>query len=769
MDIVKKKKQDTRKYEGYFSEKCSLENSKNKLKCQAYRFGQVFDIDEELENCSEVENKINQNNHYEKVNDFLFSANEEKLAQEEYIKDNSVKISEKNKTSENKKTFFINKIYFSWTAVFLIAVCLVGSAGIYIKKGISTEKKVLGISKEAYGNVNGAIESAKGQDFLVSSDKFKEAYQNFSEMSDSLRKLGTGVISISRFIPGASKLSSGYYLTQAGKELSLAGEKVSQMATITNDLKNKSANNERQADISVLQIFLSFEKDLNIIKGHLIEAQENLNKVKTDDIPVENQAELISLKTKLPIVIAAVDEFSANSHIGADFLGANGPRKYLFLFQNNQEMRATGGFIGSYGILDISGEGKIRNFFIDGIFNPDGQLTDMVVPPKPIQKISAAWSLHDSNWFPDFPTSAKKAMSFYEKTGGPTVDGVITLTPTVMQKLLEITGPIEMPDYEVVLTKDNFIQNIQYEVEEDYDKEENRPKKILSDLAPIILDRLAQTKDMETLLKTMNILGAAFEEKHILLYFSNQELQKIISDIGWSGELLETSNDYLSVVNTNINGYKTDGVVEEKIDQNVEILSNGDIIDTITIKRKHTGGNTQYEWWNKVNANYMRVYVPRGSTLLEVEGQTREINKDVLDYKSLGYEEDEDVKKEESQMKIDEKTGTRVYNEKNKTVFANWVYVSPQEEVTVKYKYLLPFRADNNQEFNSYSLLAQKQSGSLGDEFGFSLSYPSDWKDEWKSAELKKCNVDEAEKYLKVCFNGNLKTDKFIGAVFVKN
>jgi hypothetical protein len=179
--------------------------------------------------------------------------------------------------------------------------------------------------------------------------------------------------------------------------------------------------------------------------------------------------------------------------------------------------------------LDIAGDGRIRNFFVDGIFNPDGQLTDKIIPPKPIQKISAAWSLHDSNWFPHFPLSAQKAISFYEKTGGPTVDGVVTLTPTVMQKLMKVTGPIYMEEYDVELTSENFIKKIQYEVEEDYDKEDNRPKKILSDLAPIVLDRLLSSGDPETISETIKILGEALNEKHILIYSSNEELQQIIS------------------------------------------------------------------------------------------------------------------------------------------------------------------------------------------------------------------------------------------------
>ncbi len=159
----------------------------------------------------------------------------------------------------------------------------------------------------------------------------------------------------------------------------------------------------------------------------------------------------------------------------------------------------------------------------------------------------------------------------------------------------------------------------------------------------------------------------------------------------------------------------------------------------------------------------MRVYVPEGAELLAVEGQTREINEDVVDYQSLNYEFDPDVKDEEARMRIDSKTGTRVYNEKGKTVFANWVYVSPQEEVTIKYRYKLPFKYDG--EIKSYSLLTQKQSGSLGSEFELSFNYPKDWSLNWQNEELQDCNSEE-DNMKKICFSGDLKTDKFLGAVF---
>ncbi len=665
------------------------------------------------------------------------------------------------------------KVFWGKLLMFVVALgCLAIGGKLYIEKGEKIRSYVLGVSQEASGNIDGAVNGIKNGDFATSADKFKEAYDNFADMSESLSGLGKGVISIARFVPGVSKLSSGYYLSESGKELSLAGEKIAKVIQKMDDLKkNGFVAEDGESKTSLLEVFQFLEKNTEEIQGHLKKAEDDLEKVNLKDLPDDKRKIVAELKNKLPIISEAVTAFSNNGHIVADLLGANGPRKYLFLLQNNQEIRATGGFIGSYGILSIDGHGRINNFFVDGIFNPDGQLFEKIVPPKPIQKISIAWSMHDSNWFPDFPLSARKAMLFYEKTGGPTVDGVIAVTPTVLQKLLKVTGPIAMDDYGVVLTSDNFVQNIQYKVEEDYDKEENRPKKILADLTPLVIKKIFSNGDAKTIFKAAEVLNESLMEKQILLYFNNEELQKIVSDLGWSGEVLQTKKDYLSVINTNINGYKTDGVVSEKIEHQAEVRADGSVIDTVIITREHHGGHTRFEWWNKVNADYMRVYVPQGSKLLSVEGQTKEINESPVDYNTLGFKRDKDVVAEESGIKIDEASGTRIYDEFGKTVFANWVYVSPQEKVVVKYKYLLPFKIAFSEEnpVDSYSLLAQKQSGSLGSKFDFSIVYPSNYQVEWRSDKLSDCNNSadkENKRESKLCFEGDLVKDKFLGVVW---
>ncbi|EKE20215.1 MAG: hypothetical protein ACD_8C00038G0001 [uncultured bacterium] len=652
----------------------------------------------------------------------------------------------------------------AFAVVAVLVFAGVGSVA-YVNKGLGLEGRVLGSSTDGLENLNLALADIKNQNFESSSVQFEKALANFSDGSEQLESMGGILLDATRFVPFATKVSSGKNAVDAGKHFSAVGKYLNEVAKASIKLKNPIDQNQK-SEISLLDFFAVAQENIGKAKKELDLAQENIDKIAIDDLPEDKQDKFLLIKQNLPDLRFALDTFLSNSHIFADLLGANGPRKYLFLFQNNTEMRATGGFIGSYGLLDIS-NGHVKKFFIDGIFNPDGQLRDRIVPPAPIQKISTNWSMHDSNWFADFPVSAKKAISFYEKTGGPTADGVITLTPTVMQKLLEITGPIEMPEYDVTLDSENFIELTQYKVEVDYDKEENKPKKILSDLAPLVLEKLFSSKNFGSISKTAEAFLEGLAEKHILFYSENAELQKIISERGWSGEILPSSRDYISIVNTNVNGFKTDAVVGEKIEHKSEIQSDGSIVDTVSVTRKHSGGDSEYEWLNKVNADYMRVYVPQGSQLLEVAGQTIEKNDPPVDYDALGFARDEDVQREEGSIVIDENSGTRVYNESGKTVFANWTYVSPGETMTITYKYLLPFAlfrvsVGDDAGSDSYSLVAQKQSGSLGSEFSSEISYPANYEIKWKSLNNSKVEGSLFKT------ETELDTDKFIGMLFVK-
>ncbi len=694
----------------------------------------------------------------------------------------------------SQESILIAKNISSKFAFIVVMFVLVFSSFVFAGTAFAVKNKVDKAGKDAFTSIKIAIQNLRENNYKVSGEEFDKAYKEFNSASIEMNKVGNFATFVAQFIPGMSKLSSGNHIIQAGKYLTHAAKTFNQIIPVVID-KDSTLVTPDSKHVSFLAIYELVVDQLGVAYEDVTQAREHIDKVYLNDVPKEYQDTFVKMRELLPLVEKSLKHGIESRSAVEELLGANGSRTYLFLFQNNNEMRATGGFIGSYGLIKIN-NGNIEKMIVDDIFNPDGQLTDRIVPPLPIQKISADWSLHDSNWFIDFPLSAKKAIDFYERTGGPTVDGVIAITPAVMEKFLTITGPIALPKQGVVLTDKNFIEVLQNKIEDknNYLEKENvsknaikkeeinntkndinninrntvevtkkQPKKILADLMPIMLDKLSDRKSPEYLAKLLSVVSNGLRERHIIMYMTNKNVQDIIESNNWGGIVLQTDKDYLSVINTNINGFKTDGVIDETITHTADIDKDGHIIDTVQIKRVHKGGKTGFPWWDAVNSDYMRVYVPQGSKLLSVEGQTREINTQRLDYDALGYQRDCDVEKEENNTYIDEETGTRIYNEYNKTVFANWVYVSPQENVTITYKYELPFRIDfnydQNGKFGSYAVLFQKQSGSEHSSVISDILLPKGFLQIWNSQDTDTLKMQN-----------NLTIDRYHGTVFrVKN
>lgn len=659
--------------------------------------------------------------------------------------------------NEQKESFYSNESQYrsplGWISLFLVMIV----GGLFL--GLHWKERVMTAGELGYRSLEQAAEAIRSRDFSAGEKRLEEAAAHFDRGNTLL--LGAAyLLPVMDALPGLSEVTSGVALMQAGSHLT-EGAKV-----LTILLKESKTHLEQlDGNISLLDLLISGEDELTRGSKEFQEALHFFQYVDLGSIPEEKRESFSKGERLLPVLSQTLTLSVEHTDLLKELLGENGPRVYLFLFQNNHELRPTGGFIGSYALLDVN-QGKIRRFFVDGIFNPDGQLKENIVPPAPIQKISAGWSLHDSNWFPDFPASAEKAMFFYEKTGGPTTDGVVALTPVVLAKLLEIIGPVDLPEYGVTVDKDNFMPLIQEEVEVKYDKEENNPKKILGDLTGVILERLLNEPKAETFFQLADTFVSLLNERHILLYARDIRAKELIHASGWSGEILSTPYDYVSVIHTNINGYKTDGVIDDVVNHDVSIQMDGSIIDTLTVTRKHNGGQTEYEWWNKVNANYMRVYVPLGSELLSAEGMTREFPAPPLEYDALGFRRDTDVVNEENRIRIDEASGTRIGEEFGKTVFGNWVYVSPGESVTVTYRYRLPFRIATGKEEGAslpFSILYQKQAGTTGTKLMGRIEYPEEWKSIWQSAE----NLVPYGRTLKV--DTVLDRNLFVGTVFDTN
>lgn len=409
----------------------------------------------------------------------------------------------------------------------------------------------------------------------------------------------------------------------------------------------------------------------------------------------------------------------------------NGSKKYMVIFQNSSELRPTGGFIGSYAIVDVQ-DGEITNVSVDGIYNLDGQLTVNVVPPEPFFHITSAWSTHDANWFLDFPTSAEKIMWFYERAAGESLDGVISVNVEVIEKLLNVTGPIALPEYDLVLDSENFRDEIQYEVEVAYDTKLNRPKKVLADLFPVLMERLSSAlKYSESQKNLVAIALESFAGRDIMLYSKDENVEEFFEEHGWSGSVVQQDGDYLAVVHSNIGGYKTDKYTDNIIDYNIEIKENGEVIGHLRVARKHNGGDSKYWWYNRKNIDYLKVYVPLGSQIISYSGGERREFKNKPDYDSSDFVRDAQVFSYENEATTFGPVD--IFHETGKTVFGTWLVTNPKSTSQLTLTYKLPFRIGLDNEFIKYNLYMQKQAGTVT-QSTFDISFPDSWETVWSKA-----------------------------------
>lgn len=405
-------------------------------------------------------------------------------------------------------------------------------------------------------------------------------------------------------------------------------------------------------------------------------------------LPADQRDKVTALFSGLDQATGAVREFSALSDLLSALVGKNESRRYLIVFQNNTELRPTGGFMGSFAEAIVD-QGKIASLSVPGggTYALKGQLLARVAPPKPLQLINGLWQFQDANWSPDFPTAADKIRWFWSKSGQPTIDGVITINASFMEQLLDITGPIDMPEYGKTITKENFLLETQKAVEIEYDKEANTPKKFVGDLAAKALERV-QTFGKDDWMKVAELASNALETKDIQVALSRPDEEEIAERYGWSGRLKDTPGDSLALVEANVAGQKTDGSVEEQVVHHAEIADDGSIQDSVTLTRTHTG--TKGALFSGVrNVSYLRVYVPKGSTILTADGfQTppatlfKRVDEDV--------QQDPDIAAEERGA-VDGPHGVSVMAEAGRTVFGGWLQLDPGQTQTITLTYRLPF------------------------------------------------------------------------------
>jgi len=655
------------------------------------------------------------------------------------------------------KTLFLAKPLLSFLLVALLLVLPIFAFIAYGRLN-QVKGKVLGESQEAYSQLKSAGQGLSQLNYGQAQEQFSQATQSFIQSQEQINSMGETLGVVLNLT--SSKARSAQYLLKAGEDISQAGEQLTTLIKGLGDIELLTTEQKSEQNINLTNSLSIIFDNLKPIEAKILDALDNLKQVNAKDIPEAERDNIQKIQASIPVIENDFKALSSISEIFLEILGQNASKRYLFLFQNNRELRPTGGFIGALALMDIY-QGNIENLEVPGGGSYDiaGQLKEKILAPKPLHLVNPYWNIQDANWFPDFQTSAQKIMWFFERGGGATVDGVITLTPTVIEDLLKIVGQIDMTEnYGVRVTDENFVREAQTWAEITYNKEENKPKKFIADLLPLLLEKISHISS-DNLLNTLASFNKALIEKQMLLYFADAELENKIVNLGWAGEIKNTSRDYLMAVSTNIGGGKTDAVIDQLINHQAEIMADGSIIDTVEVTRIHRG-DPDNEWEGKRNVDYIRFYVPEGSQLLEATGFEKipSYRYKIPDESAVRDQLLDDVEKNSI---IEEKTETRITHEFGKTVFGNWIGVGPGESSTALIKYKLPFKIDLGGLFSqsdSYSLLVQKQPGALNNFLVSQLIYPPKSDIIWQYPDLKNDSNS-------VQFNSDLNTDKYWAVV----
>jgi hypothetical protein len=582
-----------------------------------------------------------------------------------------------------------------------IAILFVINIVNVLQRGQVIKDQIVASAYSGYEDLMQAGENAKVQDFKLAEGNFDEAENGFQQAILDISFLQTSKDS---FFAKEKTVTSVQSILQAGKSISAAG---SDFARGIEDFKNLpfifiSANKSPQQDTagrpSLTEILKNDFKYVEKASVGIKTAYENLLNVSPDVLPEQ-------FKDKLAVALSTVGKIkkimeSVERKMPAilELLGDKYPHRYMILLQNDSESRPTGGFIGSFLIVDVN-DGYITKTEFHDVYEFDGQLKEEIPAPEDIAKITKNWGLRDSNYSPDFIYSAQKAAWFLQKENGPSVDTIIAVNQSIVADLLNITGPIEMEGLNASLDSTNYQTVLSYIIESKLNGAAS-PKAILEKFISAFKEKLFESNDWGKVIKTFT---NAFKSKQIMLYSKSDTIQSMFDELGLSGRVTKTlpNEDYLNVIITSIGGNKSDLYMMQSIKHNTIVNSTGLLIDELTIKRKHTWNEKSLEkvkeiiksfgfeslsdttrdiLGNGTNKSYVKVYVPTGSKLIDITG-----------------------------LKMEE-IATRHDSEIDKTYFIFEMDVAPGQSGEVKITYQLP----QNLELlpvDTYRFYAQRQPG----------------------------------------------------------
>ena len=534
---------------------------------------------------------------------------------------------EKTKVEKRKEPSFIGqkKLIIGLTLAFLLALLYLPGA-LALNSFLGIRNLHSAYRSAVAGNFSKTVKSAK-----LSEGDFTRAQGNLQSLSSVFNLFGQDQLQSKT----ETYLTIGLQASRGMEKLGGVAEKASQIS--------QAIFQDQLADIEQLTSEMSTDLDsvyqqFSYLEGQLKskpDARQFLTRF--DSLLVEN----------LTTVREMLLEAKAGVLLLPDLAGVHGKRTYLILFQNNMELRPTGGFIGSFALATFDG-GKLIDFQLLDVYSADGQLKGHVDPPEPIRRYlgEAGWYLRDSNFNPDFLVSALQASWFLEKELGRKVDGVVGVDLFLAQRILQAVGPVELFDYQEKIDADSLFERAEYYAEVNFFPGSTQKKDFLGAIANALLVEVRQV-DEEKWLALGQALYQSLKSKDLLIALNNPEAARILAALGWDGSLRrvkclpavagnqgeaekgECLVDYLMIVESNFGVNKANYFVKRNLTHQVNFNSEGRVKETLKIDY-HNQSQSEIFPAGRYK-NYLRILTPKGTRLEKAMIDGKEIEKEKID------------------------------------------------------------------------------------------------------------------------------------------
>ena len=336
---------------------------------------------------------------------------------------------------------------------------------------------------------------------------------------------------------------------------------------------------------------------------------------------------LATFQRDIPQLQAWLETIERLLPVAPTLLGIGTPANYLIEILDSTELRPGGGFIGNYGIATFSG-GRLTAAHITDTYLLDKayDATGYTIPyPSAYTwfNLAASWSLRDSNLDADFPTAARYAELNYAREGGSIpVQGVIAITPALIERALEITGPINVPEYHETVTAQNLVDRIHYyQVGPGNTDHGDAPspdglstvrKRFTALLAEHFLVRVRQVSS-SALPRFLQLMISSLRSKDVQIYLNPSSAEKLLQSYHLASSIQSPGGDSLFVVDANISPSKANSLITNMLNDQVAIDEKGNAIHHTTIRYAWVSKGPAYG--SDIYRDYVRVYVPSGSVL----------------------------------------------------------------------------------------------------------------------------------------------------------